>query len=174
MGTNCELYPHGIQSEDSDLRAHVAVQAKMLYVFPTKDILPLLAAYPLRKAFQPGVDAPTALGHCVPLGKIPKLRSLAISPQRLVGFHRHLSTSEKGAKAVAVVADFLRAGRFPLPANAYDVKDVDLQISGVDIIVKGTWKIQVKCDYDAGRGKDGTGTGNLFLQVAERNPLRRI
>ncbi len=49
-----------------------------------------------------------------------------------------------------------------------------MQIRGVDIVVRGQWRIQVKCDYDAGRGKDGSGTGNLFLQVAERNPLKRI
>ena len=47
----------------------------------------------------------------------------------------------------------------------------DKSNSGVKcIVVNGKWRIQVKCDYDAGPG----GTGNLFLQTAECNPLKQI
>jgi len=48
------------------------------------------------------------------------------------------------------------------------VEEKDMQISGWDITVKLNFRIQIKCDWKCGLG-DGC-TGNLFIQIAERNP----
>ena len=50
------------------------------------------------------------------------------------------------------------------------VKEMDLQINGVDIVINMNTKIQVKCDYRGGPKAYG-GTGNLYLQVRECNPF---
>ena len=95
----------------------------------------------------------------------------------MVGFIETLSTSEKGDRAVDIVSAFLKSGRFPLWLEGEFVTDREIQITGTDIKVKGNWKIEVKCDFRASdeRGQPHPNcTGNLYLQVAERNPLRRI
>jgi hypothetical protein len=51
-----------------------------------------------------------------------------------------------------------------------------VQIDGDDIVVltgANRVHIQVKCDYPGGDKALG-GTGNLYLQVAERNPLKKV
>jgi hypothetical protein len=171
------LYDYGIQNEQTDIRAHVAVLAQKLYVFRTAAALRVMRKYPKRFAGQRDVDdGPTARGHIVPVGAIPGLRSLSIHESRLKDFREDMTTTEKGELAVLVVAAFLEAGRFPLWVGGVDeVTEAEMQIQGVDILVRGTWKIQTKCDYRAGgvRGVNRC-TGNLFLQIAERNPLKRV
>ena len=67
-------------------------------------------------------------------------------------------------------------GLLPIPAIADNVREIDVQLLGGDVIIKPNAirkdeiVIQVKCDYDGGERELG-GTGNLFLQVAESNPL---
>jgi hypothetical protein len=65
---------------------------------------------------------------------------------------------------------FLVHGRFPIEFDPKIVEGRGLQIEGMDIIVNCKVKIQVKCDFTGGRKP--LGSGNLFLQTAECNPLR--
>jgi hypothetical protein len=89
-------------------------------------------------------------------------------------FREDQSSTEKGKHAVDVAIEALRAGKFPLWVyDARETEQTNLQIKGTDLMLTVQWKIQVKCDYWAGRGDDGQGTGNLYLQVAELNPLKR-
>ena len=178
MATSVDLplFNYGIHNEASNIRAHVAPLAGVLYVFPTACAVRIMADYPKVPAHQPGVATPKALGHLVPPAKITGLRRLAIAAERLAGFTEDLSTSDKGARAVDIVCAFLRAGRFPLWVDGEFATEKDIQISGTDVTVRGKWQIEVKCDF---RASDEPGnphprcTGRLYLQVAERNPLRR-
>lgn len=136
-----------------------------------------MTQYPKKAAFQEGVQGPTAMGYIVPPTAIKDIRRLKISEHRLVGFDEKLPEGKKGMLAVGVVSAFLKAGRFPLWLDGEFVEDVDIQITGDDIHVNGHWKIEVKCDYRAsecyGRPHPRC-TGNLYLQIAERNPMKKF
>jgi len=185
MGTSCNnlLHEYGIQNEQSDLRAHVCPLVRRVYVYPTVEGQRAIKGgrWPARKAYQPGVVGETALGYCVPPFVIRRCVALEVRAEAwgAAHFDQNENTSEKGNKAVQFVAGMIRAGIFPLPCLLKDlVEEADkaIQIKGDDITVTvGSSRIhvQVKCDY---RGGDPTlgGTGNLYLQVAERNPLKRV
>lgn len=127
-----------------------------------------------RMAFQPGVQHPTAMGSIVKTKSIDNIKSILIADCRFDGFTEDLSTSEKGNRAVLIVQDLLKAGVFPLWVEGEFIKDTQIQIKGTDVIVKGQWKIEVKCDFRASlepKSPHPRCTGNLFLQTAECNPL---
>lgn len=77
-----------------------------------------------------------------------------------------------GDYAVGIVEKLMKIGHFPFWIQPIFCSDVDLQRSGFDIYVKGKWKVEVKGDYACGEKSYG-GTGNLFFQTHELNPLRR-
>lgn len=168
-----ELYPYGIQTENSDIRAHVSVVNRIIYVFPTENGRAAIALKkpPLRTATQPGVNGITADGWLVDISWIPDLRR--IKAWSWPGWHRFspdLTTTEKGRLAIESVMYAMQNGKFPLWLKATEDRDRNIQIAGTDILLCCKKHIQVKCDY---RGGDKPlGTGNLFLQRAERNPLR--
>ena len=168
-----ELVDYGIHNEASNIRAHVGVLAALLFVFPTRPAANTMRRYPVKRAYQPGVTYATAAGHTVPIVEIPHLRTLRIAPERLVGFHDALSTTEKGNRAVQIVEAFLKGGRFPLWFEGEFVQDAEIQQRGTDLIVRGQWRIEVKCDYRAGPKTVPGCSGNLYLQTAECNPFKR-
>jgi hypothetical protein len=179
---NTQLLDYGIQTEGSDLRAHVCVNAQTVYVYPTTKGLDAIGSGKFRRtsASQPGAAFYTAEGYLVPPSRIwgcyPINAKWAMSQAGPVSFG--MSTSLKGEWAVRVVRALLSIGHFPLWGNAEVVSDLDIQIKGVDLIVTTKARIQVKCDYEGGEPvRDGAKgervTGNLFLQVAECNPFRR-
>lgn len=171
------LYPYGIQTEQSDIRAHVAVLAKRILVFKTADVNELIKRkyYRTALAFQDGISQPTAQGCLVSIGDIPDIRILYFRSYNWDTFPlRTANTSARGKAAVEVVCELLRRGRFPLWLEAEEEADTDIQIKGTDIIVTAQKRIQVKCDYCAGKKSWAVGcTGNLFIQTAEINPLKR-
>ena len=180
MATSAEtnqLFDYGIHNEASNIRAHVGVLAKTLFVFPTICGVRVMTQFAKKGARQPEVNGITAEGYCVPPNAIPNLRRLSIKESRLAGFGESLSTSEKGNRAVFIVAAFIKAGRFPLWLEGEFVTEPEIQITGTDIRVRGNWKIEVKCDF---RASDSYGsphprcTGKLYLQIAERNPMKLI
>jgi hypothetical protein len=167
-----DLFDSGIQTEKSDIRAHVSVVNQTIYVFPTQAGLDAVNKHapPLRTAGQPGVDGPTAEGWLVRPEWIRGLRKLHfISWPYWNEFTEELSTGIKGQLAVDVVLECLRGGRFPIWIDADEASGKEIQLQGVDILLFCNKRIQVKCDYRAG---PPPGTGNLFLQKAERNPLK--
>ena len=165
-----ELFEYGIHTEKSDIRCHVAPFTRLIFVFRTAAALGLdLTKYPIRSAYQKGVSYRTSEGWLVPPQDIPDLR---IIHWHSTPWWEDFSEDDehKGDKAVKVAADLLKAGRFPLWLHhAEDSQRVEVQKGGTDIMLWGKWRIQVKCDYRAGPG----GTGNLYLQKAELNPLQR-
>lgn len=172
-----KLYEHGIQTENSDIRVHVAPGTRQIFVFQTQAVLNLdLTKYREVTAGQPGVNYKTSRGRLIPPEDIPDIRIFRDGncPWWEV-FDEKESTSTKGKKAVAVVERMLRAGRFPLwLLYARDSARLEVQRGGTDILLHGMWRIQVKCDFHAGRNANGEGTGNLYIETAELNPLKRI
>jgi hypothetical protein len=174
------LVNYGIQNEGSDIRAHVAVLARVVYVYKTR--VGHNAINPDKHKLVPGRQLDknghdmivTAAGYLVPPDDIPGLRTIFVPDQiwELANFDKTQGTSEKGNKAVRIVKWLLNNGRFPIWVHPEIIEDADLQISGTDILVRAKTKIQVKCDYRAGTGAPGC-TGNLFLQIAESNPFKR-
>ena len=111
------------------------------------------------------------LGYVVPIVDVePK----AILRSDVCPWHRYTSEmtlAERGAAAVCVVKAAIRSNRFPLWVCDIVTSDHELDINGTDIIVNAKRRIQVKCDWRACTRNDG-GTGNLFVQTHERNPLK--
>lgn len=173
-----KLFEYGIQLERSDIRVHVSPSTKCFYVFPTAAAQALLDErgqdFKEVLAFQPGIEYPTARGRLVPHTAIPKLQVLRLPDCAWwANFKANDNTSRKGALAVRAVIWALRSGRLPLwVAAASETESVSLQHKGTDILLTHRWRIQVKCDWDAGPKESG-GSGNLFLQNAEVNPRRR-
>ena len=182
MATNSQsvdptpLFDYGIKTENSDIRCHVAPGTRCIFVFRTQAALGLpLSRYQLRDAFQTGVNGRTAQGYVVPWRDVPDIRRVRwVKVPWWERFNQKQTTSEKGKHAVWVVSELLQQGRIPLwVLSPYESEQTELQIKGTDLLLWARWRIQVKCDWLAGDVEDG-GSGNLFLQVAERNPLRRI
>lgn len=168
------LYEYGIFQENSHFRTHVAPKARTIYAYRTDEMIRHLKQNICVKksATQKGVNYVTAEGYLVPCD-LDFIRPIYWHSQEWWSvFSEGDSTTEKGLKAVNVVKELMRAGRFPFWVVPEGVSDVKMDIFGTDIIVSGIWKTQVKCDFPAGP-KDKKCTGNLFIQTHELNPLKR-
>ena len=168
-----DLVEYGIQNENSDIRAHVSVMNRAVYVFKTAAGRAAIDRYnpKRRSASQPGADGVTAIGWLVKPEWIDDLRTLRFeSWPRWSEFKPGMSTVEKGNLAVACVIECIRRGKFPFWLETKECETVDIQVAGTDIVVAANVRIQVKCDRRS--GPQPLGTGNLFLQQYERNPLK--
>ncbi len=147
-----------------------------IYVFETRSAIYSIAKkFYTREslAYQDGVDGETARGYVMPWDRIPGIRRVQLEEKwGWETFADTLSTSEKGERAAACVMWALRSGRFPIWVRGEEETSREGQMAGADVIVCCNKKIQVKCDYRCGVNPNGT--GNLFLQTAERNPLGRF
>ena len=185
------LFAYGIQTEQSDIRCHVSPISRLVFIFKTAEVLKLFAndghlRYREVFGYQPGIQYHTGAGRAVPLREIPDLRVVQwwVEPWwENWPPEKGGDTSKKGAKAVDVAIRLMRAGRFPLwISDAADSSCVEVQRGGTDILLWGKWRIQVKADYKAGpcdgplveRYPVCRGSGNLFIQTAESNPLKRV
>lgn len=167
------MYKYGIQNEESDLRVHVSVCNATVYIFTPRAALDAINTHPevrVKKAFQTGVSFATAEGFPMPVNYIPNIKAIKI-PQHIfmeANFFKSDTTSEKGNKAVFCVKEMLKRNLIPFEFSVLEVTDRTMQISGTDILVSAKYKIQIKCDWRIGE------TGNIYLQTAELNPLKRI
>lgn len=169
---NTTLVGYGIQNEQSDIRAHVSVSTRRVYVFDTSTGRELAESgqYPEGTAYTGRII--TGVGALVPPRDIEGLKAIPIPDDIWVKYEisKFDNTGIKGNKAVMIVSDMLKCGLISIGLRVDQITDETLQIEGLDIIVTAKVRIQVKCDYRAGPREWG-GTGNLFLQVAECNPL---
>lgn len=175
---SAELFDYGIHNESSDIRAHVGMLTNRVYVFSTADGKRVFKEWKDRKeqslpAYQLGVETPTAWGFAVPWNSIPNIKVVKFPREWAIDFSFTSLTTEKGRVAVDIVTKLLKQGSFPLWIEGIECQDREINISGTDIIVKGKWKIQVKCDAKCGHREYG-GSGNLYLQICEANPLKRF
>jgi len=174
-----KLYNYGIQNEESDIRVHVCPIAKRVYVYPTACGLAAVKSgkHPKKSGYQKGFNLPTATGYLVPPFQIKRCVSIKMrdSVWASLNFKENETTIQKGTKAERLVEGMILNGLLPIPALTKKISRKDLQIKGQDIIIPSgaitqtDIRIQVKCDFPGGEKSLG-GTGNLFLQVQERNP----
>jgi hypothetical protein len=168
------LFEYGIQTEHSDIRAHVSAVNQTIYVFPTRNAIDAVFREPReeRYACQRGVAGPTAIGWLVPVQAIEDVRRVKFSSwEGWTQLRDDLTTSRKGQLAVACVIGAMKRGRFPFWLDATEDERQHVQILGTDVLVFCKKKVQVKCDFHS--GDKPLGTGNLYFQRAERNPLKR-
>jgi len=170
---NTKLVDYGIQNEESDIRAHVSVTTKRVYVFETQSGRNAIEEneYECVPTYTNGII--TARGYKVPPRDIEGLRAIPIPSDvfNRAQFNLKDRTGKKGRKAVFVVRELIKRGMMSTVLNVQDVQDKDMQIKGTDVLVKEA-KVQVKCDWKSGPRAWG-GTGNLYLQIAECNPYHQ-
>lgn len=169
------LTDYGIQNENSDIRIHVCPTVRRVYLYETASVQDILENYPERPAYQviDGESVLTAKGRIVPVSAIPDCREIALPAALWQAYpiKDEDSTSRKGSQAVELVRAAISRRYIVLPISAAVITDVDMQIDGTDIMVMCRLRIQVKCDFKGGSKALG-GTGNLYLQTAECNPLK--
>ena len=169
------LFEHGIAQEVSDIRAHVSYAAKMAYIFQTHCGQNAAVEWEHQSTFagQPGVNGYTSRGIKVPWVQIEGIREISIADlTRFTDFTPRMSTSQKGQWAQDMCCQLLNQGRFPFWFEGSLIDNRELQIQGMDIVVNVQTRIQVKCDARCGRREFG-GTGNIYIETHECNPLRR-
>lgn len=174
---NHKLVDYGAQNETSDYRIHVAYNAMRVYVFPTESARSIIS-----RNRQSGIEPKqvytdqiiTASGYTVAISHIAGLQEVIIPPDI---WHKHpirknMLTTTKGLLATEIVVDLLKRNMIPLPVKIDMADDKSIQISGTDILINSSLRLQVKCDLPGGDKRYG-GTGNLFIQIAECNPYQR-
>jgi len=171
---NTKLVNYGIQNEVADLRFHVGVITRMVFIFEPKYVLKLIASCKYSSASAYTGNIKTANGYLIPPGDIPNLRETRIPWDIFTDgqFNEKDNTTQKGIKALNVVRKMIRCGIISTILTTVEVNDKDLQIEGTDIMPILAESYQVKCDWKAGPKSLG-GSGNLYIQTAECNPLHR-
>jgi len=165
---NIELIEYGIFQYDSDYCAHVGFDVCMIFLYETEYMKNFILNNNFRtaSAFQDNIK--TAQGFLIPWDK-PDLIIISL-PQLNKKYSFCSDTSIKGKWAVDIVKHSLKLGMVPFRFKVNEITDKDMQLKGKDIIAISSFSIQVKCDWKAGPKEKG-GTGNLFIQTHECNPL---
>lgn len=171
---NSELVEYGIFQEAPHItRVHVSLATCCVYVFKAAEAQTACTekSFRTRSAYQKGIE--TARGFLVPVSEIEKLEKYDIPPAWCARARRYknATTSKKGEVAVEIVKYMVKTGVIPIALSIEEIDDEDMQVSGMDLTIKATVHIQVKCDWLAG-DKDKGGTGNLFIQTHECNPFK--
>lgn len=161
-------YNHGIHDEQSDYRIHVCFGEGYVYFFRTIDGHNACQSGKFRmvEGRQSGVSFATSTGYVVPPSAIENLR-IKIPDYIMDSLkpNKNDDTSINGRKAEKCVMAMIQDGHILIPNQPYPVTEKSKQLAGIDIEIYS--RIQVKCDYSGGID----GTGNLFLQISESNPL---
>jgi hypothetical protein len=172
------LVNYGIQTETSDIRIHVCSVIGYAYVYITEQAKIVVAARTEAQCIAArqlvnGKSVITAQGYLVTPDEIPGCNEVKIPGDISASYpiEEKDNTTLKGSQAVAIVKECILRHVILLPARIDEITDIDMQIKGTDIIVQSHLRIQVKCDRRGGRRTFG-GTGNLYLQTAEINPLK--
>lgn len=165
------LVNYGIMEEQVHLRAHVCVIAGKVYMYTPENGRLAIASgkYQTRLTFPAYARfEATANGYIIPPTQIPYCQTfetpLLIAIEQFSSLD---SPTVKGQKALNVVCNMVRLGMFCPASEPEIVTDKAAQISGSDLVVLGALKVQVKCDFNGGEHPQAT--GNLYLQISERN-----
>lgn len=162
------LIEHGIHNETGDLRVHVCFGTRSIYIFFVEDVLKAIEKnnYIEMPARQNGYDGVTALGYLVPPHDISRCIRITMTDEDMAyAPDKNADTSEKGVAAAIV------AKRYIPPHRRNEDATLEEDKKGTDYFAKGK-KVQVKCDWMGGETDIG-GTGNLFIQSSEINPLQK-
>lgn len=175
------LYHHKKEDDHSNFRIHVCFLARHIYVFPSSSCHKAISVArknkePVKKAGQPGVILTTSNGYAVPVYDIDQVVGIEIPDDvcKKHAFSANTDTSFKGRMAVLIVTEMLKRNLIPLPLQIKLIKDKTLQIKECDITIRSSLVLQVKCDYKGGsKAHSKYATGNLYLETAERNYLKK-
>lgn len=151
------MVSHDPHADAAEIRVHVCVKARRCYVFQVA-LIPDLDNYPVHVS-------KTSEGRLVPWHHFPKILTRDIPSGWTDGFVK--GADDVGERAEAIVERLIHSVGLPLPGAVYRVDCKRAQIGGTDLSVNRD--IQVKCDFDGGE-RDRGGTGNLYIETAERNP----
>ncbi len=169
-----KLREHGLKQEGSDLRIHICAKVMKAYLFPTARGIDAINSglYPEYSAGQEGVNFSTARGFCVPPGDISGCVAYPIPENILIRYPIEYSFSckKKGKVAVSIARVMLRQGLIRFPTLPQKIMSGDIKMEKTGTMHIGNCKIRIKCDFNGGDRSLG-GTGSLFLQTAEANPL---
>lgn len=161
------LVDYGIQTDESDYRAHVGFAGGIVYFFETQKGQEVLEGgnYIYKRGRIPNAPQDTFGGYPVPWKDVGGCQEIDIPADILDKYKpkKTDTTYKKGDAAIATIKAMLLRGLIPVNLMGVEVEEKDLQIRGEDIIVSANFSIQVKCDWMAGRG----GWGNLFFQTEE-------
>lgn len=159
------LHEHGIDADHSDYRAHVCFAEGMIYLYATTDMRELLLTrdYPI-------FESATSRGYLVPVDDVPNCQRIPVPVKWRTNLSTRVteesSTTTKRQWSEMLVQRMLERGYVSLPLTATCVNSRDGQLAGHDLRVSLDCSIQVKCDWNGG----ANGTGNLYIETAERNP----
>lgn len=173
---NTQLVEYGIKDEIEtvDLRFHVGVVVKKVFVFEPKQALEAMNTGKYKNVPVYTGEIKTATGYLIPYTDIQGCKMFDIPPLLLndAGFSDWDNTTIKGKKAEQLIRKMISRGLIPTILFTVPADDEELQLNGTDIIPKYAESIQVKCDWKAGPRELG-GSGNLFIQDRECNPLKK-
>lgn len=160
-----QLVSYGIQTEKSTHRAHVSLANECIYIFPTQAARDAIATgkYRLVSVVVDGMT--TAKGYIVPFEDIQGGSTTTLDTIGKLTLS-HCRPDKKGYFAERALVRSIERGDTSFTASANTIDDYQMQLDGIDIIA-GSASIQAKADLRA--GPKPKGTGNLFLQIAERN-----
>ena len=102
---NTDLVSYGIFQEEADIRAHVCVNASSVYVYKRESCVEVVSSGLYRQVPVYTGNIKTAMGFLVPPDEIKECVRIPVmyKVMEFVKFDKDLSTSQKGAKAVALV-----------------------------------------------------------------------
>lgn len=170
------LVPYGIQTDKSDYRAHVCPRDQAVYVFETSRMASFVGLNIFGKipARQKGVQGVSGYGYTVPLKCVPWCLGVEIPKDLQIPVERWetMDTIGKGDSSVDTVKAMVEREliRFGRPSEVHKVPkgSLDAQWLLGDLVVG--LRVEVKCDLPGGM----MGTGNLYIQTEEKNPLSKI
>lgn len=170
---------HGIQTETSFLRAHVAVLAQRLFVFERQEGVDAINTGQYRWVVggYKDVHGWTAIGYVVPPGDLKTLSVITLPPEWFEGFKEHMDESISGRRAEKIVERCYELRMVPVRLKMTRQNDPAAQIAGRDFAGElADNSFEAKCDFRASeiahQPRDRC-TGRLFLQVWERNPRKK-
>lgn len=164
---NTKLIHYGIQDDDSDLRIHVGVMDKAVYVFEPRKAIDAINKGNYHQASTNQGKIKTAIGYLVPPKNIEGCRRYPI-PESLfqkTNFKATDNPSVKGRKAERLVKEMIVLGHINISLFSEFMEEEEEQIVGSDLELIFAKSFQIKCDWKAGRP-------NLYIQTDECNPFK--
>ena len=126
MGINwMALVNYGIQTDESDFRAHVCTLARKVYVYPTASGAAAIARGQYRFVSARQAGQITAEGYLVPPASIPECASYDLAGWLwgMYAIRPSMTTSEKGDQAVGLVRSAIGNGLIVLPLRPRLVRE---------------------------------------------------
>ncbi len=169
---NTRLVRNGIEQEKADLRFHVSVITRHVFVFEPKYALEAIESHNYKQKPAYTGDLITAKGYLVPPRDIKKIRWYRIPDDIFAEayFKENASTSIKGKKAEIVVNQMIERGIISTALKVVHVGDKEMQFNGEDLISLRAESLSIKCDWRSGPKR----WGGYWLSIYSRIRMQSI